>query len=712
MRPKVTLWTLAAVAARCLAATDGGGALVIPPSQYFEGNDGPWSTFDIRLGTPEQYMRVLVSTASPQTMVPLKGDGCSEGVFSTVPPDCAVSRGGLFSYNDSSTWSYLGLHGINGDGVGLEANLGYSLRAQFGREKLGLGLNGPSFENQIVAGFATPSPFYLGILGLNGQPPNLTTLGNSSAPALLTRLKDNNKIPSLSWSYTAGARYRLKQVYGQLIFSGYDASRFDPNAASFSMAGDVTRDLVVVLQSVSYTGGSASSTQLLPGGPIDIYIDSTDPHIWLPETACAAFEEAFGLALDEPSGLYLVNDSHHEVLLDSGAQVTFRISDVKEGGEAVAVRLPYAAFDLEAENPLVGGGLGKSRYFPLRRAANATQYTLGRTFLQEAYLSADYERKVFNVSACTWREGAEEDIITIPSREGNMGADGSGGNNDNNKPGLSTGQIAGIAVGSVVAGLLILASIAFCVLRQRRRWIGAGFAVADDSKSKKMREKRGHQDSVLDGPVFNDGTADAASRRQDSAATMGGGGAPWNADDVSGTTGSDLSSASGSRSYGVAGAGRRSSSTGGPWSSTKGMLGQQDSGTTERTTPELAGTEISPDSYLPFGSSAAAAAAAATSTTPLSPVAEHGLGSNTALHELPGTEVSRSKSGKLRVVEDFSISGVPDDGSQDDSGAGRQHRPWFGHGGAAMSSGLVPQLDAVAGGGRERDSDMVSPTTP
>lgn len=126
-----------------------------------EGNDGPWSTFDIRLGTPEQYMRVLVSTASPQTMVPLEGDGCSEGVFSTVPPDCAVSRGGLFSYNDSSTWSYLGLHGINGDGVGLEANLGYSLRAQFGTEKLGLGLNGPSFEGQIVAGFATPSPFYL-----------------------------------------------------------------------------------------------------------------------------------------------------------------------------------------------------------------------------------------------------------------------------------------------------------------------------------------------------------------------------------------------------------------------------------------------------------------------------------------------------------------------------------------------------------------------
>ena len=55
----------------------------------------------------------------------------------------------------------MGLHGINGDGVGLEANLGYTLRAQFGGEKLGLGLNGPTFENQTVAGFATPEPLYL-----------------------------------------------------------------------------------------------------------------------------------------------------------------------------------------------------------------------------------------------------------------------------------------------------------------------------------------------------------------------------------------------------------------------------------------------------------------------------------------------------------------------------------------------------------------------
>jgi hypothetical protein len=170
----------------------------------------------------------------------------------------------------------------------------------------------------------------------------------------------------------------LKQVYGQLIFSGYDTSRFTGNDVSFTMADDDTRDLVVSLQSISYSG---STTTNLLSDSIDIYIDSTDPNFWLPDNVCDAFETAFGLTLDSDSGLYLINDTHHTTLLNSDAEVTFRLSDVSSGGDAVNVVLPYGAFDLTAEYPLVND---TSYYFPLKRAANATQYTLGRAFLQEA----------------------------------------------------------------------------------------------------------------------------------------------------------------------------------------------------------------------------------------------------------------------------------------------------------------------------------------
>ena len=144
------------------------------------------------------------------------------------------------------------------------------------------------------------------------------------------------------------------------------------------MAGDITRDLVVSLQSISYSG--STSTTLLSDS-IDIYIDSTDPNIWLPDDVVDAFEQAFGLTLDNDSGLYLINETYHNTLLDSNAQVSFRLSDVEAGGDSVSITLPYAAFGLTAEYPLVDNS---THYFPLKRANDSTQYTLGRTFLQEA----------------------------------------------------------------------------------------------------------------------------------------------------------------------------------------------------------------------------------------------------------------------------------------------------------------------------------------
>ena len=172
----------------------------------------------------------------------------------------------------------------------------------------------------------------------------------------------------------------LKQMYGQLIFSGYDTSRFEENSVSFSMADDLTRDLVVILQSVSYSGSTAAT---LLSDPIQIFIDSTDANLWLPESVCDAFEEAFELTPPDADsdGLYIINETHHNALLDADAEVSFRLSDVAGGGETVKIVLPYAAFDLTAEYPLVDN---TSYYFPLRRAANETQYTLGRVFLQEA----------------------------------------------------------------------------------------------------------------------------------------------------------------------------------------------------------------------------------------------------------------------------------------------------------------------------------------
>ena len=172
----------------------------------------------------------------------------------------------------------------------------------------------------------------------------------------------------------------LKKVDATLTLGGYDASRFTPNNVSLHFATDVSRDLVVGLQSIRFSDSITTNKELLSDGGILAFVDSTDPHIWLPLTACRAFESAFNLIYDQRTELYLVNDSLHAKLLAQNASLTFIIGDQVKGGETVSITLPYLSFDLEASYEYLNE---TTRYFPLRRAANDTQYTLGRTFSQE-----------------------------------------------------------------------------------------------------------------------------------------------------------------------------------------------------------------------------------------------------------------------------------------------------------------------------------------
>ena len=175
----------------------------------------------------------------------------------------------------------------------------------------------------------------------------------------------------------------LKGVFGSLTFGGYDTSRFVPNNISFSLAQDSTRDLVVGLQSITanYPNGSAMS---LLRTPDYFFIDSTIPYIYLPDDTCEEFENAFGLTWNATYEYYFVDDALHEALVAGASNITFRLGNSKSGGNTVDISLPYSSFDLALDYPLIDSNMSGTRYFPLKRATNESQYTLGRTFLQEA----------------------------------------------------------------------------------------------------------------------------------------------------------------------------------------------------------------------------------------------------------------------------------------------------------------------------------------
>ena len=102
------------------------------------------------------------------------------------------------------------------------------------------------------------------------------------------------------------------------------------------------------------------------------------PELYLPRSVCKAFEKAFGIEYSEVGGGYPVNDTLHEILVSNAASVTFTLRNPAKSGQ-VDITLPYKAFDLVSAFTN-----SSAKYFPLQRADNSSQYTLGRTFFQEA----------------------------------------------------------------------------------------------------------------------------------------------------------------------------------------------------------------------------------------------------------------------------------------------------------------------------------------
>lgn len=348
--------------------------IVIPASQDFDGNDGPWSSFALQVGNPAQDVKVLISTAGCQTWVVL-----TEGCISSDPSTCAISRGGIFHPNESTTWVANNVTSKGFLTLGLELNLGYIGNGEYGYDTVALGWQGsggPSLDQQIVAGIATKE-FYLGTFGLDPRPSNFSDFDDPTS-SYLSNLKQRSLIPSLTWGYTAGNQYRLNKVLGSLTLGGYDSSRFITNDVSFAFNEIDARDLTVDIEKVTMTADGIS--QNLSTTSIAAFVDSTVPYIYLPVEVCEKFEAAFGLTWNNEVQAYLVNDTLNETLKTQNASVTFTLGTLKTNS-TVDISLPYSAFDLVADYPLMPN---KTRYFPLVRAANDSQYTLGRTFLQEA----------------------------------------------------------------------------------------------------------------------------------------------------------------------------------------------------------------------------------------------------------------------------------------------------------------------------------------
>lgn len=469
----------------------------LSPSWSFDGDDGTWSTFNLEVGTPPQSFRVLPSTAGSETWVPLP-QGC-QGILSGVS-NCGALRGvnyinGVpsagFQTNGSSTWKTIGIYELS-----TEHDLfGNTDDGLYGLDTLALDVLVPSsgartqnVSGQTVAGVAT-ADFWLGSLGMGTATGNFS-VQNENIPSLLDTLKSQSLIPSLSFGYSAGAAYSSPKDSGSLVLGGYDQARYTPSNFSVPLGGPNNQTLGVSLKSIVAQNVFGGTLSLLPSGnPVVTTIDSTVSHLWLPQDVCDVFAQAFGLTYDSPTGLYLVNGTIHSQLLQMNPSVTFTIgSNSTSTSSTTNIVLPYAAFDLQAGIPIYNSS---TLYFPIRVAANESQYVLGRTLLQEAYLFVDWERQNFTVAQVV-HQNTTQNIVPVLSPSESSSA-------SSQTHSLKPGAIAGIAVGACAVIVIAIGTILFFILRGRRRRqaVEAEQAVpffADEKKGEEIPEL--HSDHV------------------------------------------------------------------------------------------------------------------------------------------------------------------------------------------------------------------------
>lgn len=386
----------------------------------------------------------------------------------------------------------------------VEGQLSLSGNAYYGFDTLALGLEGsgmPTLEDQLIAGIADNN-YWLGSLGISPYPHNFTNL-NTSVQSMLSTLRDKNHILSTSWGYTAGASYLSPPVFGSLTLGGYDQAQRNSSATvqAIPFGADFSRDLVVDLQSITYD--TLGSSPLLAQG-ISAYIDSMVTSMWLPEAVCKEFEDAFGLVWSSTSELYTLTTSQHNALVEQNPTFTFTFDS---GSDSVDITFPYAAFDLEISPPLVDE---KTHYFPLKRAQNESMYTLGRVFLQEAYVVADYDRQEFSIAQAT-HPGTDvsQNIRSLqPSGSNNAGSSNNGSSSDNEDSGIGTGTTAAIAVAAVAIAALVAIGIWFFIQRKKKR------AGRSELPGTEVHEDRSDKEPSTHTPLFAEIGDEGAARHE------------------------------------------------------------------------------------------------------------------------------------------------------------------------------------------------------
>jgi hypothetical protein len=519
------LITLIFVESFCLARPQG-----IRWSTTSYGPDGPWWAVQLTIGTPPQPIELLPGGTWASNI--LTSTICANA---TLSPVCYAKTAGLYNASASSTHWHSGspAHVDNGPFDGNVGALPLFGTMEFGFDTASVPSSG--FEpdvTSVVQSFdmiqisdahdtlpdGTQYPITIGKMGLGGQNINQTwpelNAPNTNGTFITGSLYEKGEVQSNSFgmhigSVTAG-------IPGSLYIGGYDQSRIvGPVTAQRYGAFFLPIDLLDIGFDVAegqFPFNFQAKTGLLSQGnssiglKLPVQVDASLPYMYLPQSTCDAITKDLPVIYQPKYGLYFWNTTDPRYkMVSSPSMLTFTFRLNGGNAQSITINVPFPRLNLTLAPPIT---TSPTPYFPCRPTNG--NYTLGRAFLQAAFLGANwgtdskgvwflaqapgpntpsqpvnldigFADKTLTPSTNEWRDswiGGWTAIGTVTPRPTATGSTPSTNPTSSSSPSssssgfspsptvLSTGAIAGIAVGSTLAILLVL-GLAFHFWRKR-----------------------------------------------------------------------------------------------------------------------------------------------------------------------------------------------------------------------------------------------------
>lgn len=495
------------------------------------GPDGPWQAVSIHLGSNNQPLDLYAGNTWHSNIL-------ASPICSDTSIDCYAQAAGLYNSLTSTSVSTYELSSTLAqiDWTSGAMPLTSNHTVQFDTATITAASSGtqgnvmvPDLSLQVILdGYytlpnGTNYPLVVGTLALGAENinqtyPHVGTVTNFNASEISGYLYETQQIPSNSYGLHIGSA--ALGIPGSAFVGGYDQSRVLGQVttqayAIYSLPIDLLDIGIGVAEGGSPFNFSSMSGILAQGNSsigisLPVLVEPTIPYLYLPSSTCDAIAAQLPVTFQQDYGLYFwnIDDPRYTRIVTSPAYLSFTFRLNGSNVQNMTINVPFQLLNLTLEEPLAHI---PTQYFPCRPLIDGGSYTLGRAFLQAAFVGVNWqtnENGVWFLAQApgpntpstavvtsigfsdtsiaaspnqwidSWKgswtvldEQSPSGYITASSPSSSSAAANNGGSKSTGAAAtrLTAGEIAGIVAGCVVliAALALLSF--FCIRRRKAR---------------------------------------------------------------------------------------------------------------------------------------------------------------------------------------------------------------------------------------------------